>query len=390
MAATSQSTPSYLERSRCAIAGRLAQAAKRAEARKKEAEAKREERKQAQIERRTAKGARKHEVNCAKEVAKRVELAQKELDALKAIARTKRARRVAEELRHWQADEAREEQQRLLAERDKRIRQREEQAEYRANLKFQVGGAHGSGEPKVRGRSRKETDRKGLAQSKRNVQDEARIGCAHFASPSEDGMAPTVSEGPGWKSARGTPIKDATEQRSKVREKLMKALGSQADEEGGSCSTRRCLTTVASDIEEALHGQLGLQKAYFNQARSIVYNLKDRSNYVFRRRVIDGSLESGMLPTMTAEGMASSTRNAERERVRQEGLAANTWRPDTQDITGMFTCEKCAGTTTTYAQSTATESCVRSGGEPVMTLVTFVTCLTCGYQWTERSGLAGD
>lgn len=177
--------------------------------------------------------------------------------------------------------------------------------------------------------------------------------------------------------------------RARVRLKLLEHLRDPGFDRRVPASDSACAPdALAHCIEAALHEQLGGEREYLSQVRSIVFNLRDRSNAAFRRKLLDGLCDPKSLPAMTAEEMASDAKNAERAKVRQEAFAAITENMGEKTESNAFVCEKCAGTKTVYAQSMATESCIRSGGEPVMTAVTFVTCLACSHRWTERSGFA--
>mmetsp|Transcript_31259 Transcript_31259/g.72543 ORF Transcript_31259/g.72543 Transcript_31259/m.72543 type:complete len:92 (+) Transcript_31259:277-552(+) len=89
---------------------------------------------------------------------------------------------------------------------------------------------------------------------------------------------------------------------------------------------------------------------------------------------------------MATEEMASDTRAAERARRRQLVSKAAELKEQSHITEGEFWCERCFGSRCAHTQNLAVESCIRSGGEPVTTSVTFVSCLACGHKWTERSG----
>ena len=144
---------------------------------------------------------------------------------------------------------------------------------------------------------------------------------------------------------------------------------------------------LAARMEALLHQKLDGRR-YLSQARSLLYNLKDDSNFEFSESLLSGQLDLHRLPEISAEEMASSSRNAQRAQLRQEALAETSLRPSGVVSTDRFRCGRCHGTETTYVQNFAVESCVRSGGEPVETTVAFVTCLACHHTWTERSGFA--
>merc|ERR1711933_168763 len=172
-------------------------------------------------------------------------------------------------------------------------------------------------------------------------------------------------------------------QRDKVRQKLLEALGKEEEIEtkGDSQhedSKMRDPVILANDIERALNKTLGKKReAYLNQARSILYNLKDSKNPTFRFKIMVGFYKPDDIPTLTAEDMASDEKNAERAKQRQYAMEEiqSDWalKHGQQRICGMFTCGKCKGTRTTYFQMQT-----RSSDEP---MTTFVTCLTCNNRW---------
>merc|ERR1712129_276354 len=146
-----------------------------------------------------------------------------------------------------------------------------------------------------------------------------------------------------------------------------------------------CAKALAFDIERELHSQLCLGKEYVAQARSIVFNIKDTRNPNFRRKLLCGFFEPWELPQMTGEEMASEAKTAERARWRQKALEAAALKPGNETLTNAHTCEKCCATDCAASMSMATESCVRSGGEPLPTVVTHIRCLSCCHAWTLRS-----
>merc|ERR1719282_219225 len=170
-------------------------------------------------------------------------------------------------------------------------------------------------------------------------------------------------------------------QRDKVRQKLVVALGKEeeieAKGESAGEETMRDPVMLAHDIEKALNKALPKREAYLNQARSILYNLKDSKNYTFRFKLMVGFYKPEEVPKLTAEDMASDEKNAERAKLRQYSMEEiqSDWalKHGQQRICGMFTCGKCKGTRTTYFQMQT-----RSSDEP---MTTFVTCLTCNNRW---------
>jgi len=171
--------------------------------------------------------------------------------------------------------------------------------------------------------------------------------------------------------------------RDKVRAKLVEALGKEEELEarGGETTltsqSTRDPVALAQEIEEELIKALPKKEAYMNQARSILFNLKDTKNPTFRFKLMVGFFQPAQLPTLTAEEMASEQKKDERRKQRQYAMEAldQGWalKNGQQPTTGMFTCGKCKGNKTTYFQMQT-----RSSDEP---MTTFVTCLTCGNRW---------
>merc|ERR1712007_268126 len=116
---------------------------------------------------------------------------------------------------------------------------------------------------------------------------------------------------------------------------------------------------------------------YFNQARAIIFNLKDKKNQSFRLKLLVGFYDKTQIPKLKAEDMASDEKNAERAKMRQYAMEEiqTDWalKHGQLRLTGMFTCGKCKGVKTTYFQMQT-----RSSDEP---MTTFVTCLTCNNRW---------
>eukprot|EP00747_Dinoflagellata_sp_TGD_P165506 gnl/TRDRNA2_/TRDRNA2_186849_c0_seq1.p1 gnl/TRDRNA2_/TRDRNA2_186849_c0~~gnl/TRDRNA2_/TRDRNA2_186849_c0_seq1.p1 ORF type:complete len:393 (+),score=94.54 gnl/TRDRNA2_/TRDRNA2_186849_c0_seq1:77-1180(+) len=176
--------------------------------------------------------------------------------------------------------------------------------------------------------------------------------------------------------------KKREEQRGKVRQKLLECLGKEEEievkgEDEEMTEQMRDPVALANEMEEALNEQLPEEKDYLNQARSILFNLKDTKNLDFRFKLMVGVFKPEHVPKLTPEDMASDERNQARNKLKAEAMAEieSDWamRHGGVNITGMFTCGKCKGTKTTYFQMQT-----RSSDEP---MTTFARCLTCGNRW---------
>jgi transcription elongation factor S-II len=170
-------------------------------------------------------------------------------------------------------------------------------------------------------------------------------------------------------------------QRDKVRQKLVEALGkaeaieTKGEDQGDEKMREPQL--LGAEIEQELFNAIPKKDAYMNQARSLLYNLKDPKNLTFRFKLMVGFYKPKDVPSLNAEDMASDEKNAQRAKQRQDAMEEidQGWamKNGGMRITGMFTCGKCKGTKTTYFQMQT-----RSSDEP---MTTFVTCLTCNNRW---------
>jgi len=170
--------------------------------------------------------------------------------------------------------------------------------------------------------------------------------------------------------------------REKVRQKLLEAFGAAEEIEAKDGSQKseegmRDPVVLAAEIDEALNAELPRKEEYMAQARSILYNLKDKKNPTFRFKVMVGFYKPSEIPKLGAEDMASDEKNAERAKQRKYAMEEiqSDWALKNGQIrlTGMFTCGKCKGVKTTYFQMQT-----RSSDEP---MTTFVSCLTCNNRW---------
>mmetsp|Transcript_19496 Transcript_19496/g.54450 ORF Transcript_19496/g.54450 Transcript_19496/m.54450 type:complete len:335 (-) Transcript_19496:129-1133(-) len=182
--------------------------------------------------------------------------------------------------------------------------------------------------------------------------------------------------------ASGAPKGPVDAYRTKVQEKLAEAFGKAEDietkegSEGGE-EQMRDPVELSVEIDEALHSVFPKKDEYLAQARSVLYNLKDKKNPTFRFKVLVGFFKPSQVPKLTAEDMASIEKSNERAKQRKyamEEIQAD-WalKHGQLNLTGMFTCGKCKGTKTTYFQMQT-----RSSDEP---MTTFVSCLTCNNRW---------
>lgn len=192
------------------------------------------------------------------------------------------------------------------------------------------------------------------------------------------------------------------QRREKVKQKIFEALGKNEEikdfsAEKDSKEEKQDFDKLAAQIEQAFFDKFQKEteksirdqdgklvkertwdeKAYMNQIRTVLYNLKDSKNFSFRYKVTVGYFKPEHIPSLKSEEMASDEKNAERKKMREDAMAEidQGWalKNGAARISGMFTCGKCKGTKTTYFQMQT-----RSSDEP---MTTFVTCLTCNNRW---------
>lgn len=133
--------------------------------------------------------------------------------------------------------------------------------------------------------------------------------------------------------------------RVKVRQKLIETLQAETTlllSEGMEPVKLSAPIEAATAIEGALYTQLASQseRAYLNQCRSVIFNLKDGRNTMLRRKILMGSVKPENIPLMTAEDMANDSIQAERASIRKSALEAASM----SDPQGEFSCEMCRGT----------------------------------------------
>ncbi|CAO3655863.1 unnamed protein product [Mucor hiemalis] len=116
-----------------------------------------------------------------------------------------------------------------------------------------------------------------------------------------------------------------------------------------------------------------VNEEYKSKARSMVSNLKNKSNQSLRDDVVTGEISVDTLCTMSAEDMASEESKARDRKLAEEALFKARGAESAQAETDMFKCGKCRGRRCTYFQMQT-----RSADEP---MTTFVTCVNCGNHW---------
>eukprot|EP00930_Biecheleria_cincta_P099553 TRINITY_DN91180_c0_g1_i1.p1 TRINITY_DN91180_c0_g1~~TRINITY_DN91180_c0_g1_i1.p1 ORF type:complete len:305 (-),score=49.78 TRINITY_DN91180_c0_g1_i1:64-978(-) len=116
-----------------------------------------------------------------------------------------------------------------------------------------------------------------------------------------------------------------TPQREKLLLKLTEALSDSGTSDNNLES--RDPIALASEIEAALWKDLGAkEKDYVNQARAILFNLRDKKILTFKHKVMVGSIPVDTMSTLPVADMASADKIAERklaveiDKARQVGI----------------------------------------------------------------------
>ncbi|KIY44646.1 transcription elongation factor [Fistulina hepatica ATCC 64428] len=130
----------------------------------------------------------------------------------------------------------------------------------------------------------------------------------------------------------------------------------------------------ARAIEEAvLQHNKGANAAYKARLRSLMVNLKDKSNPNLRHSIVSGDTLPESLATMSSEQMASEERKAEDKKIREQNFHDALGASEQQAETDAFQCNRCKQRKCRYRQAQT-----RSADEP---MTTFVTCTNCNHRW---------
>jgi len=182
-----------------------------------------------------------------------------------------------------------------------------------------------------------------------------------------------------------TPIvKLGANVRESIQKKILEALEKAEDVQTAEGDLppvgHNKLTSLAEGIENEIFCQLeGHINAadYRHKARSVIFNLKDKTNTTFGYKVLAGMLRPLDIPMLTADEMASAERSELRAKLRKEAAEEIEidWdrRHNNLPTSSTFTCGKCKKNKTTYYQMQT-----RSADEP---MTTFVICLNCKNRW---------
>ncbi|KAF7144653.1 hypothetical protein RHSIM_Rhsim04G0121300 [Rhododendron simsii] len=165
--------------------------------------------------------------------------------------------------------------------------------------------------------------------------------------------------------------------RDKIRELLVEVLSRVSDEvdddtkdEVDACDPIRVAVAVESAIFDKIGGSNGAQKVKY---RSIMFNLKDKNNPDFRRRVLLGHVEPERLTNLTPEEMASDERQHKNRQIKAKALFECERGGPPKATTDQFKCGRCGKRKCIYSQMQT-----RSADEP---MTTFVTCVICQKHW---------
>ncbi|KAL3622034.1 hypothetical protein CASFOL_034230 [Castilleja foliolosa] len=131
---------------------------------------------------------------------------------------------------------------------------------------------------------------------------------------------------------------------------------------------------VAVMVETAMFEKWGKSKGPQKvKYRSLLFNIRDKNNPDFRRKVLIGDIEPHAILELTPEEMASDERQQKNAEIKQKALFNSERAAAPKASTNEFTCGRCKKKETTYYQMQT-----RSADEP---MTTFVTCVNCNNHW---------
>lgn len=132
---------------------------------------------------------------------------------------------------------------------------------------------------------------------------------------------------------------------------------------------------LAVQIEQEVHKTFHFQTTNLFQAklRSIVFNLGDKRNPDFGKKVLLRIYTPEQLATMDSKDMASKAKNEERKELKNLSIELSKTPKNVQVETGLFRCKRCKQNKCTYY-----EMQTRSADEP---MTVFVTCTVCDNRW---------
>ena len=119
-------------------------------------------------------------------------------------------------------------------------------------------------------------------------------------------------------------------------------------------------------------------RTVMSKARSLCFNLSDRSNPELRARVLAGELEPAALVRLSAQEMASGPLRAQRDEWHAKRIKRCV-RPERVlgYQTSLYRCERC------WSRTTRVHRTVRAGQCQVDRARTYVTCVQCNARWEE-------
>ncbi|KAI8851458.1 transcription factor S-II, central domain-containing protein [Chytridium lagenaria] len=182
-----------------------------------------------------------------------------------------------------------------------------------------------------------------------------------------------------------TPITPSMKERNYKLDKIMaKSVGDKVRDKTvellyaaiglGSDDASSLILMKATEVESALFNEYnGVTDKYKSQFRTLVANLKDKENPKLRENVLNGTLVSVAIVTMTAEELMSDEMRRAAEEARRINMQHSMTAPPQEAETDAFKCGKCHQRKCTYYQKQT-----RSADEP---MTTFVRCTNCGNKW---------
>ena len=110
---------------------------------------------------------------------------------------------------------------------------------------------------------------------------------------------------------------------------------------------------VSVNLETELMRHFPEAKSYQNKARSLIFNLKDKSNVWLKESLLNGSLDPKRAVKLEAKELASEAKKNQRAKTMEHDLQARRtdWAQEqakNSNKEGFFTCHKCGSKKTNF------------------------------------------
>jgi transcription elongation factor S-II len=143
-------------------------------------------------------------------------------------------------------------------------------------------------------------------------------------------------------------------------------------------STESCEAVLARAVaveDAAFAAYDGTSADYKAKMRSLLLNLKNKTNRALGERVMSGDIPADRFVVMTQEELRSEEQRAKDAKMEHENMMKAHVPQEEKAIASGRECRKCKENMVTYTQAQT-----RSADEP---MTTFFSCTICGFRWKE-------